>query len=135
VSIRFLSLVRILQIQRESIDVYGGDPGVRDMGLLESAIAQPQATFGGKYLHEDIATMAAAYLYHLVMNHPFVDGNKRAGAIAAFVFLDMNDMSFTAKESDYRDLVLDVAAGKRNKTDVVAFFKRHTRVARKRKRR
>ena len=74
-NIRFLSLSRVLQIQRESIDVYGGDPGVRDMGLLESAIAQPRAAFAGQFLHEDLPTMAAAYLYHLVMNHPFVDGN------------------------------------------------------------
>src|SRR4051812_19483197 len=122
-AIRFLSLSRVLEIQRESIDTYGGDPGVRDMALLESAVSQPRAMFGRQYLHEDLPTMAAAYLYHLVMNHPFVDGNKRAGAIAAFVFLDMNDADFRAPEPEYRDLVMNLAAGKLDKADVIAFFK------------
>ena len=66
---------------------YGGLPGLRDEGLLESAVAQAVATFGGEYLHNDIFQMAAAYLFHIVQNHPFVDGNKRAGAAAAVVFL------------------------------------------------
>jgi death-on-curing protein len=122
---RFLSLSRVLQIHRSSIDTYGGDPGVRDMGLLESAIAQPRASFGGQYLHEDIASMAGAYLYHLVMNHPFIDGNKRTGAMAAFVFLDMNKIDFRAPEREFQDLVLNVAAGKLDKADVIAFFKKH----------
>jgi death-on-curing protein len=124
---RFLSLARVLQIHRSSIDTYGGDPGVRDMGLLESAIAQPRASFGGQYLHEDIASMAAAYLYHLVMNHPFVDGNKRTGAMAAFVFLDMNKIDLRALEPEFQNLVLDLAAGKLDKADVIAFFKKHVK--------
>lgn len=124
---RFLSLGRVIAIQRDSIEHYGGDPGVRDMGLLESAIAQPRASFAGNYLHEDIATMAAAYLYHLVMDHPFVDGNKRVGAAAAFLFLDMNKVEFTAEEKVFKDLVLNVAAGKLDKADVIAFFKKHVR--------
>ena len=124
---RFLSLSRVVEIQRDSIETYGGDPGVRDMALLESAIAQPRATFGGQFLHDDLPTMAAAYLYHLVMNHPFVDGDKRVGAISAFVFLDINEFDFDAPEPDYRDLVMDLAAGKLDKSDVIAFFKRHTR--------
>ena len=125
--IRFLSLARILNIHRESIASYGGDPGVRDMAMLESAIAQPRAMFGGQYLHEDMATMAAAYVFHIVMNHPFVDGNKRAGALAGFVFLEFNDVDFTATEEQYRDLIFGVAAGKLDKADVIAFFKRHVR--------
>src|SRR5690349_13130211 len=123
-AIRFLSLSRVLTIQNESIDVYGGSPGVRDMALLQSAIAQPRASFGGQDLHEDFASKAAAYLYHIVMNHPFVDGNKRAGAMAAFVFLDMNGIDFDAPEPEFRDLVMDVAAGKIDKADVITFFKR-----------
>src|SRR3954453_13403355 len=125
--VRFLSLSRILKIQRESIEVYGGDPGVRDMGLLESAVAQPRAAFGGQYLHEDLPGMAAAYLFHLVMNHPFVDGNKRVGAMAAFVFLDMNGALFEPDQDEYRDLVLGVAAGELDKSDVTSFFKKHVR--------
>jgi death on curing protein len=123
----FLSLARVIEIYRDSIQTYGGDSGVRDMGLLESAVAQPRAAFGGQYLHEDQPTMAAAYLYHLVMDHPFVDGNKRVGATAAFVFLDINDAKFAAPEDDYLQLVLDLASGKLDKADVIAFFKKHVR--------
>ncbi|HVT87257.1 MAG TPA: hypothetical protein VHD56_00240 [Tepidisphaeraceae bacterium] len=65
---RFLSLLRIIELHRDSIDIYGGDPGVRDMGLLESAIAQPRAMYGGRFLHEDLPAMAGAYPYHLVIN-------------------------------------------------------------------
>lgn len=126
-AIRFLSLSRVLTIQNESIDVYGGSPRVRDMALLQSAIAQPRASFGGQDLHEDFASKAAAYLYHIVMNHPFVDGNKRAGAMAAFVFLDMNGIDFDAPEPEFRDLVMDLAAGKIDKADVITFFKRHVK--------
>lgn len=124
---RFLSLGRVIAIQRDSIDHYGGDSGVRDMGLLESAIAQPRAAFGGQYLHEDLASMAATYLFHLAMNHPFVDGNKRVGATAAFIFLDMNKAEFTADEKAFKELVMDLAAGKFDKADVIAFFKKHVR--------
>jgi death-on-curing protein len=121
----FLSLARVIDIHREAIEVYGGTLGTRDLGLLKSAVAQPRATFSGQYLHEDLASMAAAYCYHLVMNHPFINGNKRVGAMAAFVFLDMNDASFDASEEEYRDLVLSVAAGKTDKNACIAFFKQH----------
>jgi death-on-curing protein len=124
---RFLSFSRIIEIHRDSIKTYGGEIGLRDVGLLESAVAQPRATFGGQFLHEDLATMAAAYLYHLVMNHPFVDGNKRVGAMAAFVFLAMNDVELRAPEAEYQQLVMDLAAGKLDKTDVIAFFKKYVR--------
>ena len=124
---RWLSKDIILAIHDEQLAEHGGRPGIRDMGLLESAIAQPRATYGGKFLHEDAPTMAAAYLYHLVMDHPFVDGNKRVGAMAAFVFLDFNDIEFGAPEPEFQDLVLNVAAGNLNKPDVVAFFKRHVK--------
>jgi death-on-curing protein len=131
---RFLSLARVVEIQRNSIETYGGDPGVRDNGLLESAIAQPQAMFGGQFLHEDIESMGAAYLFHLVMNHPFVDGNKRVGAMAAFIFLEMNGRELMTAPEAYRDLVLDLAAGKLDKADVIAFFKKHVRAKRRRRR-
>ena len=74
----FLTTEDVLKMQRHQVDVYGGEHGLRDFGLLESAIAMPQSMFDGKFLHEDIYAMAAAYLFHLVKNHPFIDGNKRA---------------------------------------------------------
>lgn len=125
-SVRFLSLAEVLRIHRSSIDTYGGDPAVRDMGLLESAIAQPRAAFGGQYLHEDLPAMAAAYLFHIISNHPFVDGNKRTGAGAAFVFLRMNDLKVTADEEEFTQVALDVATGKASKQSVADFFRRNT---------
>ena len=88
----FLTLDEVLEFHAEQVELFGGDPGVRDFGLLESAIAQPRQAFGGSFLHEDLALMAAAYLFHIVQNHPFADGNKRTGTHAAHVFLRYNGM-------------------------------------------
>lgn len=74
----FLTLDEVLEIHQQQIDLYGGSHGLRDPGALESAVATPQCTFGDEYLHTTIWEMAAAYLYHLVENHPFIDGNKRS---------------------------------------------------------
>ncbi|MEG4329587.1 Fic family protein, partial [Microcoleus sp. herbarium5] len=74
---KFLFLDEVLELHDDQISSFGGTPGVRDEGLLESALAQPQATFGGQFLHSTISEQAAAYLYHIAMNHPFIDGNKR----------------------------------------------------------
>jgi len=125
-SIRFLPLERIIQLHEESIARYGGDSGIRDRGLLESAIAQPQAGFAGQYLHEDIHAMAAAYLFHIVMNHPFVDGNKRTSALAAFVFLQLNGWRVIAEEVAFQDLTLAVARGELDKPAIADFFRAHT---------
>lgn len=87
----FLTLDEVLEIHRQQIEYYGGAPGIRDLALLESAIARPQATFSAGFLHASIPAMAAAYLFHICRNHPFVDGNKRVAANAAITFLLMND--------------------------------------------
>jgi death-on-curing protein len=87
----FLSLDEVLEIHEQQIERYGGSSGLRDAAGLESAVATPQATFGGEFLHTSIPAMAAAYLFHLCQNHPFIDGNKRVGANAAITFLRMND--------------------------------------------
>lgn len=87
----FLSLDEVLEIHQEQIERYGGSDGIRDPGALESAVATPQATFGGEFLHTSIPAMAAAYLFHLCQNHPFIDGNKRVGANSAVTFLLLND--------------------------------------------
>ena len=119
----FLSLERVLRIHRSMIERYGGDEGIRDAGLLHSAIAVPQASFGGEYLHADLFEMAAAYLYHIVQNHPFLDGNKRTGAAAAIVFLAMNDVPLRADEEALVDITLRVASGKSGKSEVAAFLR------------
>src|SRR5207245_5063328 len=92
-AIVFLDLAEVTEIHRDQIERYGGAHGVRDQGLLESALAMPQAGMAGEYFHTDLFEMAAAYLFHLAKNHPFIDGNKRVAAMAAFVFLAMNDVA------------------------------------------
>ena len=86
----FLAVDDVLQIHDEQLAAYGGVAGIRDQGLLESAVAMPQASFGEVYLHEDLSHMAAAYAFHIAQNQPFLDGNKRTGLVAALVFLDLN---------------------------------------------
>lgn len=121
----FLTLDDILESHQNQIDTYGGSHGIRDIGLLESAIAQPEASFGGQYLHTDVFEMAAAYLYHLVMNHPFVDGNKRVGLEAALIFLEINDATLNASDEALVDLVLKTIAGELGKKDIAKFFRAH----------
>jgi death-on-curing protein len=87
---KFLSLDEVLELHADQISSFGGTPGVRDEGLLESALAQPQATFGGQFLHPTISEQAAAYLYHIAMNHPFIDGNKRTAFAVMDTFLRLN---------------------------------------------
>ena len=100
--------------------------GVRDLGLLESALAMPQAQFGGEFLHEDIYMMAAAYLFHLTKNHPFVDGNKRAGLATTILFLNLNGRKLVANKDELTDLVLAVAQSQSGKEQIAAFPRRNT---------
>jgi len=120
----FLTLDEVLDLHRESIDRFGGSYEIRDMGLLESALAMPAASFGGQFLHPDLPTMAGALLFHLVQNHPFVDGNERIGAVAARVFVMVNDGEFNPAPADYEKLVLGVASGKITKDEVIQFFQK-----------
>lgn len=119
----FLALDDLLDSHTEQIANYGGTPGVRDIGLLESARAQLEAQFDGQYLHADLFGMAAAYLYHIVQNHPFIDGNKRVGLEAALVFLEINDLSLTATDYELIDLTLRTAQGLASKTEIADFFR------------
>ena len=95
---RFLVLEEVLRIHAHQIEQYGGSFGVRDAGLLLSAVAAPQASFAGGFLHGTPFEMASAYLFHLARNHPFLDGNKRTALAAALVFLELNDVSIDAPE-------------------------------------
>lgn len=123
----FLTLAEVLDLHEDSIRRYGGTSGVRDMGLLQSALAVPQATFGGQYLHPDLPSMAAALLFHLVQNHPFLDGNKRTGLAAARVFLILNGLQFNPLNKDLEALVLAVADGSADKDAATAFFSLHAK--------
>jgi death-on-curing protein len=121
----FLTLDEVLEIHSEMIDSFGGQGGVRDLGLLESAIAQPSSGFGGQYLYEDLPQMAAAYLFGIAKNHAFVDGNKRTGAAAAIVFLKMNDAAFSCSNDQLAAMTDDIAAGRKTREDLVEFFRRY----------
>ena len=128
----FLNLNQILYIHQEQIKRLGGSDGVRDMGLLRSALAMPEAGFGGQFLHEDLFQMAAAYLFHLCLNHPFVDGNKRVAAMAADIFLELNGYSLPSScENAFEKLTLDTAQGKTDKAALAVFFRKHSRKARR----
>ena len=118
----FLSLDEVLEIHEQQIERYGGSSGLRDAGGLESAVATPQATFGGEFLHASIPAMAAAYLFHLCQNHSFIDGNKRVGANAAITFLLMNSWEPTFDEEELVDLVLAVASGTLSKPKLIEIF-------------
>jgi len=124
-AIQFVEVDDVLHYHRRLIELYGGSQSLRDMGLLQSALAMPAAQFGGEFLHPSIAEMAAAYLFHIVSNHPFIDGNKRIGAAVARIFVLLNNHAFDPDQTEYGDLVLGVASGKLGKTEVGVFFKKH----------
>lgn len=124
---QFLELEEVLQLHADLIERYGGEPGVRDLGLLESALAMPRSGSHGVYFHADLHEMAAAYLFHIVRGHPFVDGNKRTGAMAAFVFLALNDLRLACSNRALVAEVVAVAEGSADKAHVTRFIRRHAR--------
>jgi death on curing protein len=118
----FITKSMAFRIHARQIERFGGTPGVRDEGLLESALAQPQATFGGEYLHPTIAEQAAAYLYHITMNHPFIDGNKRSAFAVTDTFLRLNGFHLNLTDDRAYDLVMQVAQGTMTKTELCTEF-------------
>jgi death on curing protein len=122
----FLSLEEIILIHNDQLKRYGGLAGIRDIELLKSAISMPAIGFGKDYVHTDIYEMAAAYLYHIVRNHPFIDGNKRTGVVASIVFLITNGAEVNADEDSFERMVLLVAEGKMNKAATAQFFRNNS---------
>lgn len=114
----FLTVEDVIQIHGEMITAYGGNPGLRDLGLLESAVAQPMATFGSQFLHDSLFMMGAAYLFHISQNHAFVDGNKRTAYTACLVFLRINGVVIDHDNEQLHQVTLDVAKGRLQKQDV-----------------
>ena len=119
---KFLSLDEVLELHADQISSFGGTPGVRDEGLLESALAQPKATFGGDFLHRTISEQAAAYLYHIAMNHPFIDGNKRTAFAVTDTFLRLNGCALNLTDDRAYDLVMRVARGTMTKEELSTEF-------------
>lgn len=123
----FVDVEDVIEIHATQLEVHGGAPGLRDRGLLESAVAQPQASFGGELAHPGLFAMAAAYLFHIVSNHPFVDGNKRTGLLVALVFLDLNGITVDHPSEALYELTMSVAEGRLQKAAVAGELERIAR--------
>ena len=119
-----LTVEIVTEIQSEAITQFGGSPGLRDRALLESAVAAPQAGFGGVSPFKDVIEVAGAYLFYLCGNHPFVDGNKRAALGACLIFLKLNGYKPAPDSEDWENLTLAVAAGVLSRDEVTAKLRR-----------
>ena len=119
---KFLSTLVVLALHQDMVAAFGGAIGVRDEGLLDSALAQPKATFGGEFLHSTIYEQAAACLYHLSRNHPFINGNKRTACAAMETFLELNGYELTLSDEEEYQLVIQVAQGNMTKDEISIFL-------------
>ncbi|MDZ7772230.1 MAG: type II toxin-antitoxin system death-on-curing family toxin [Balneolaceae bacterium] len=124
--IEFLDKKTILAFHQDQIASYGGSQGIRDEGLLESALPQPQASFGGEYVDEDLFEMAAAYGFHICQNHPFYDGNKRTALIAMYTFLFVNAYRLAAEKKSLFAIMIDLVNGKVEKKELAEYLEKHS---------
>lgn len=121
--IEFLTLAEAVEIHKNQVELYGGDHGIRDFNLLNSAIHIPQSTFDGSFLHDDLFGMAAAYIFHICQNHPFIDGNKRTALVCALVFLDFNGIEIDDPAGRLYKMVMKTAEGKMSKKEISEILK------------
>lgn len=121
----FLEIADIIDIHQILLEQFGGMPGVRDEGLLESALSQPQATFFGELLHPTIHEQAAAYLYHIAKNHPFLDGNKRTAYGAMEAFLRLNGYNLDISDEEAYNMVMQVAQSEMTKEELSSLLEEH----------
>ncbi|MBW4495303.1 MAG: type II toxin-antitoxin system death-on-curing family toxin [Oscillatoria princeps RMCB-10] len=124
---KFLSKSLVLALHQDMINEFGGLSGVRDEGLLDSALAQPQATFAQQLLHQTLQDQAAAYLFHISRNHPFLDGNKRTACAAMETFVELNGCRLDLSDEEEYELVLRVAQGELTKEEIANFLEQHLR--------
>jgi death-on-curing protein len=122
---RYLSLLEVLELHEAVIEISGGAMGIRDMGALESAVSQPRLTFDKADLYPDLITKAASLCHSLVMNHPFVDGNKRVGHAAMETYLVLNGNEIEASVEEQERIILDLAAGKMSRDEFTSWLKNH----------
>jgi death-on-curing protein len=123
--IRYLTLVEVLNLHRQIIEQSGGALGVRDLGALQSALAQPHMTFSGEDLYPTLADKAAALGFSIIMNHPFVDGNKRTGHAAMETFLVLNGLEISASVDEQEQVILALASGNSGRESFVEWLKQH----------
>ena len=123
-TLKFLTTEAVLEIHQLQLSRYGGLDGIRDKNLLDSALSQPMAAFGGRFRHKDVFAMAAAYLFHIVLNHPFVDGNKRVGLHAALTFLDLNGHPIDVSNDELYIATMAVACNQLGKNAIARLFRK-----------
>lgn len=121
--ILYLSREQLLAIHAAQLARFGGAQGVPDMGTLESALARPAMTFGGEDVYPDLAAKAAALMHSIIMNHPFLDGNKRVGIMAAELFIELNDARLRADDDELEEMTLAVARGELDAERVAIWFR------------
>lgn len=126
--IRYLTVVEVVELHRQIISQFGGALGIRDLGALESALAQPRMTFGGEDLYPILVDKASALGFSLVMNHPFIDGNKRISHAAMEVFLVMNDLEINVDFDEQEVIMLSLASGKLEREAFTQWLKNHVKV-------
>jgi death-on-curing protein len=119
----YISIDQVETLHESQIEAYGGLGGIRDRGALESAVARPAMTFGGEDLYPDVAAKAAALMHSLVMNHSFVDGNKRVGAQAAIVFILVNESDLNVSSDELVSMTLAVARGEVDAESLAIWFR------------
>ena len=119
----FLTLEDVLDIHARQIGRFGGAEGIRDRSLLESAVASPQASFGGQLLHSDLFEIAAVYAFHIAENQPFIDGNKRTGLLSAVVFLDINGIAVNYPDPRLYTAMIEIAEKKLDKRGLANLFR------------
>jgi death-on-curing protein len=124
-NLEFLEIADILEIHQILIEEFGGMSGVRDEGLLESALSQPKASFFGELLHPTIHEQAAAYLYHIAKNHPFLDGNKRTAYGAMEAFLRLNGYNLDLSNQEAYNMVIQVAQGEMSKEELSSLLEQN----------
>ncbi len=122
---RYLTFREVLELYQQVMKIGGGAQGIRSLRALQSSIAQPRMTFGGKELYESIVSKAAALGYSLIKNHPFVDGNKRIGHAAMETFLILNGYEIRAEVSEQEEIILKVAAGDMERSELEKWLEEH----------
>jgi len=125
--VRFLSLGEVLELHRRLVESSGQAPGLRDLGALESAVAQPRMTFGGRDLYPDLIAKATALGFSLIQNHPFIDGNKRVGHAALETFLMLNGVELVVSVDEAERTILEVAAGMMDRESLDTWVRTHAR--------
>lgn len=123
-SLRFLGLDEVLCLHQRQLELYGGTPGIRDLGALQASLGMPEAGIGDDFFHKDLWEMAAAYLFHLCQNHPFVDGNKRVALAACRYFLHVNGAGTPGDSEALYKLTMGTASGKLDKAAIAAILRK-----------